>query len=93
MNPHQEAERLIQLAAQYQALSEEQKGMVRVKAGVWRIIRENVKSVAEADRQWEGREEGIREREIEIELKSLEKNMSAIKSMLRTWEIEARNLY
>lgn len=83
----------MELSARYGQLSEELKGFVRIKAPVWKILRENSKSIAEADRQWEMSEHGMRERELEIEMKALEKEMSSIKAYLRVMEEEARNQY
>ena len=93
MNPATESARLLELSAKHTALSEESKGLVRIKAGVWPIIRKTVKSVAEADREWSMTEHGIRERELKIEMESLESQMSVIKAWLRQQEMEARNQY
>jgi hypothetical protein len=92
MNPHTESTRLLELSARHTALSEESKGIVRRKAGVWKVLRQHTKSVADADREWEGTEDGIREKELKIEMNSIESQMSAVKVWLRQQELEARNL-
>lgn len=93
MNPHEESNRLLTLSAQHTALSEESKGLVRIKAGVYRLMLKDAKSIAAADRDWEMSDHGIREREIKIEMESLESQMSAIKTWLRQQELEARNQF
>ena len=93
MIPSTEANRLIELSARHTALSEEIKSLVRIKAKIWPILREHAKSKADADREWEMSEHGIREREIKIEMESLASQMSAIKTWLRQQEVEAKNQY
>jgi hypothetical protein len=92
MNPHTESTRLLELSARHTALSEESKGIVRIKAGVYPILRAAAKSKADADWEWECREEGIREKEIKIEMNSIESQMSAVKVWLRQQEMEARGM-
>lgn len=67
--------------------------MVRIKAGVYPLYLDGAKSVAAADRAWEMSEHGIREKEIKIEMDSLESQMSAVKTWLRQQEMEARNQF
>lgn len=93
MNPHSEAQRLMELSAQRDTLSEESKGLVRIKAGVWPIIREHSKSKADAEMEWRCSESGIREQEIKIELDNLTSKMSALKVWLRQQEMERRQQY
>lgn len=93
MNPHTESERLMTLAARRDQLSEESKGLVRIKAGIWPMLRREAKSKADAEMEWFCREEGIREKEIKIELDNVDSQMSALKVWLRQQEMEARNSY
>jgi hypothetical protein len=91
MNPHTEAQRLIELSARRDRLSEESKGLVRIKAGVWPILRKSAKSKADAEMEWLCSEDGIREKEIRIDLDNIDSAMSALKVWLRQQEMEARN--
>lgn len=93
MIPTTEARRLLDLSARHTALSEETKSLVRIKADVYRLMLKDAKSIAAADREWEMSDHGIREKEIKIEMESLESQMSAIKTWLRQQEMEARNQF
>lgn len=93
MTPSTESQRLLTLSSEHTKLSEESKSLVRIKAGVYKILLQDAKSIAAADREWELTEHGIREREIKIEMESLESQMSAVKTWLRQQEMEARNQY
>jgi hypothetical protein len=93
MNPHDEAERLLTLARERDALSEESKGLVRIKGGIWPMLRADSKSKADAEMKWLCMDEGMREKEIRIELENIDSQMSAVKVWLRQQEMEARNQY
>ena len=57
------------------------------------LIRESHKSDTATERAWQSTAEGIRETRIKLKLKALEKQMSAIKTHLKTLSDEAHNLY
>lgn len=63
------------------------------KATAWQALRAAHESDKQADRAWDATLEGRLETSLRLELKSLEKLMSAIKSHLRVKETEARNQF
>jgi hypothetical protein len=63
------------------------------KAEQWEGIRSFKESDKQAERAWEASIEGRHETALRLELKSIEKLMSAIKAHLRVKETEARNQF
>lgn len=57
----------------------------------WKNLREKTKSDKAADREWEGMESGINEMGLRLRMKSIEKLMSALSSLLKVAEGEAKN--
>jgi hypothetical protein len=64
-----------------------------LKAAGWKNLRALHGSDKQAEMAWSSTPEGITETTLRLELKSSEKMQSAIKTMLRTKEHEARNQY
>lgn len=91
--PHLLAEERLQLSADYQKLSDEYADILRFKPAKWILIRQNVKSDMQAEREWQRSAEGNREQIIKIQLKALEKKMSGIRSYLDVLNGESRNMY
>ena len=91
--PHKLAEERLELSALYQTLSDEYADILRFKPAKWILIRQNVKSDMQAEREWQRSAEGNREQIIKIQLKALEKKMSGIRSYLDVLNGEARNMY
>lgn len=94
-SPGRLSEILVGLGAYFGNLSEELSEILVFKTDVWLELRgrEGTKSDRSADRLWDATDKGKREIELRYTLKALEKLMSAIKTMLRTKEQEAQNLY
>jgi len=59
----------------------------------WIKLRKTVKSVKEADMRYNSTSDGQRRIELKFKLKSLEKNISALKDRLRRFELESFNRY
>lgn len=93
MNPHELAERRVELSAKYSQLTEEYKSILKIKALTWRAIRSLVTTDKAAEREWEASDDGIREMELRLDLKRLEKEMSGIRLALDVMTGEARNQY
>ena len=84
---------LMQKSAEFGHLSDELADILEIKASKWIELRESQKSDTATERTWQATPEGLRETRIKIALKKLEKQMSAIKTHLRTLSDEAHNLY
>jgi hypothetical protein len=82
---------LMELAADYSRKTDEFIQVLGRKAEVWAQLRERVESDKQADKAWEATINGRLETSLRLELKSLEKLMSALKTHLRVRETEAKN--
>ena len=91
--PGQLAGELLQLAAKYERLSDEYSEILTVKNTQWPMIRITVTSDKQADRIWATTNNGAREQQIELQLKTIQRTMSSIKTYLQVKEGEARNYY
>lgn len=93
--PHEMAQEVVDLAGQYQRDSEELSQILTVKAVKWAMWRseDGCTSDKQADKKWDASREGVREMQLRLTLKASEKKMSALKSMLRILEGEARNQF
>ena len=91
--PGELAKELLTLAYRVSSLSDELSKILRIKDVNWGILRDTVTSDKQADQLWRQREEGRREQEILLSLKTLRIQMSSIKEYLRVKENEARSLY
>lgn len=80
-------------AGYYARLSEQLEEILSRRPQVWQKLREGTKSDKAADRAYEGTESGIEEMKLRLRLKSLEKQMSASRSMLEVLSGEARNQF
>lgn len=66
--------------------------VLQVKAVKWAEMRSVFETNAETDKNWEASEAGIKEMTLKLKLKASEKRMSALRTMLRIMETEARNM-
>ena len=91
-SPRQLAEKRITLSAEYSTLSETLSQILTFKAKKWIELRTDSKSASEADKKWEMSPAGIEEMKTRLRLKAIEKELSALRTMLSVLEGEARNL-
>lgn len=93
LDGHRLAEERVELANRFSTLTEELSAILTVKAARWVVLRADpdCKSDTAAERKWAATNEGIREMQIRLSLKALEKQIAATGTMLRAMELEARN--
>lgn len=91
--PREAAEKKEKLAGEYSRLSERLESIRKQKPKLWMDMRAELKSDKAADRAWEASEMGLEELSIVMEMKRNEKETSALNSLIRVAENEARNLY
>lgn len=90
--PHELAEHRVKLAAEYARDSELLSDVLEQKAAMWMTIRDTVKSDRSADKLWDSTALGVNEMKLRLKMKSAEREMSAIKTMLDVLNAESRNL-
>lgn len=91
MTPAEASERRYQLSVEYASLSEELEDILLYKADHWRQLRDSTKSDNAADRLWDATEWGKKEIHLSMAIKRNEKESSALSSLIRVKEGEARN--
>lgn len=89
--PREIAERRIELSAEYGQKSDRLKEILEIKATQWLTIRERSKSDKSADMEWQSTDFGIEEMKLKMDLKTLEKKMSAARTYLEVMDGEAKN--
>jgi hypothetical protein len=90
-NPHEIAERRVELSAEYGAKSERLKEILEVKATGWKELRDAHKYNKDATDAWNASSLGIEEMKLKIDLKVIEKKLSAARTYLEVMSGEARN--
>jgi hypothetical protein len=91
--PGKLSEYLVQLAGEYAFISSRLEEILKVKPQVWLKLREESKSDTQADKKWESSQDGLQEIIYKLQLKSIEKQLSSIKTRLHIYEMEARNQF
>lgn len=91
--PHELTEILMRLSADFGKKSDELGEILTLKASRWIELRKENKSDTATERAWQATDEGIKETKLKLDLKSLEKKMSAIKTHLKVLSDEAHSLY
>jgi hypothetical protein len=92
-SPHDLADSRMTLSSEFASCSERLGNILRDKPAVWMKLREGVKSDKAADRLWEATLEGIDEILLRLRMKSIEKQLSAARTMLSVLSDESRNQY
>jgi len=82
-----------QLSGEYSFYSGLLEDILARKPAVWNSMRPHHKSDKATDREYEATADGINEVGLRLKMKRIEKMMSAISSLLRVAEGEARNQY
>lgn len=93
MTPSEAAERRYQLSVEYGTLSEELEAILLLKTDKWRELRVDTKSDTSADRVWDATEWGKKEIKLTMAMKRNERESSALSSLIRIKEGEAKNLW
>lgn len=93
MNPHQLAEKRMQLSEEYSRYSGELAQLNKTEADYYMANREKYKSDTAVKRAFEVTEEGQKTTTLKLKLKALEKQMSAIKTVIDVATQEAHGLY
>lgn len=91
--PHELAQERMELSEQYSKYSGALADLIKTQAEYFIANREKHKSDTACQRAFEITPEGVQITIVKLKLKSLEKQMSAIKTMLDTLTEEARGLY
>lgn len=76
------AEHRTTLSAIYSYYTEQLKHILKTKALGWRALREKHKSNVDAEAEWDSTEQGIKEMELRLDLKRVEKMMSSLKTLI-----------
>lgn len=81
---HLLARHRVTLSGIYSNITEQLKKVLRKKAEGWIALRIKHKSNADAESEWESSESGIKEMELKLDLKRIEKMMSSLKTLIDT---------
>lgn len=92
-NPQGAAEDQAILSGEYSWLMGQLEEILRIKSVVWMELRKNVKSDTAADRAYDATPDGIKETTLRLQAKSIEKMMSALKSIIQIASDQSRNQY
>ncbi len=92
-NPVMASEDHAKLAGEYAWLCGQLEDILKTKAQIWAQLRFNQNSDKSADKAWDSTENGINEMGLRLRMKSCEKMLSALKSLIRVAEGQAKNLY
>jgi F420-0:gamma-glutamyl ligase-like protein len=93
LNPGQLSQYLVEQSHEYCVLSDMLAEILKVKPDKWINLRLDVKSDTAAEKNWERTQDGVNEMLLKLKMKAIEKSMSAIRSRLRTLEVEAKNMF
>lgn len=91
--PHRAAEMRVELSGYYSSISGTLEDILIKKPKIWLELRETCKSDTSAEKKWSATEMGLDETLCRLRLKKAEKMMSALSSLLRVAEGQARNQY
>lgn len=81
------------LSGEYAYISGQLESVLMRKADTWLVLREKTGSDKQADKQWDASSDGKLETAYRLQLKSIEKISSAIKTRLDIAAGEARNQF
>lgn len=91
--PRQLSEKLMKLSADYSAYAGEYAAHIKVQADYFNANRGNFKSDNATQKAFDATKEGVNLVILKLKLKTIEKDMSAIKTHLRLMENEGKNIY
>lgn len=91
--PRDLAEKREEYVNEYASLSDELSEILTDKAIRWSVFRSQSTSDKQASKKWDATNAGIREMQIHLKMKALDKQIASIASMIRVLEGESRNSY
>lgn len=91
MTPHEAADEKVRLAGTYSRLSQQLEEIRLAKPDKWLAIRKDAKSDKAADRVWDASEDGKTELKLSMAMKRMEKQISALNSLIRVCENESKH--
>lgn len=82
------------LSGHYAYISDKLSAILQAKPAIWNQMRSSsgIKSDTACERVWQATEMGIEETKYKLQLKSLEKQMAALRALLQLYQTEARNI-
>jgi hypothetical protein len=92
-NPHALAEKLLLLSEEFSRYSGELAKLTKVEGEYYEQQRPHHKSDTAVQRQFQASSEGVKMTTVELKLKSISKEMSAIKSYIEVLTNEAKGIY
>lgn len=92
-NPHQAAEDAAILAGEFSYTCSMLESLLQKKPSIWNELRKSLKSDTSAERAWEATPDGINEITYRLQLKSLEKMISALRGIVKIATEEAKNTF
>jgi len=90
-DPHQASELRSKLAGEYSFISGQLQVIYAHKPKTWMQMRANKSSDKQADQEWEASDDGINEVGLKMQLKAVEKMMSALKTIIEVQMNERNN--
>ncbi len=91
--PQELSDKLLELAEESSRLGSELSRILTLKPDIWMEMRKSHSSDKSTDKQWDATEEGKKEMQVRLQLKSNQMMMSAIKTKLRVLSDETHNMY
>ena len=91
-NPHESAEDCAVLAGEFAWVCSQLEEIIARKPQIWNQMRIDLKSDTACERKWEATEDGINEVGLRLRMKSIEKMMSALRTLVRLATTQAINL-
>ena len=92
-NPQGSADDQAILAGEYAWIMGRLEEIVPRRAPIWNNLRKDYKSDTATDRAYEATEDGVNEQILKLQAKSIEKMMSAFKSLINIAQGQANNQY
>ncbi len=80
------------LAGEYAWVAQQLSEILSKKSAIWLEMRKNHKSDTSCEREYQTTSDGIKEIQLKLTEKSITKMMSALRSIVRICEQEARNI-
>ncbi len=91
--PHQAAEDLSRLSGEYAYVMAQLESILQTKPAIWNELRKDFKSDTACERAWQSTSKGMEEMALKFREKSIGKMMSALKTIIRLNENEAKNIH